>query len=90
MTANELDDLVSVQARLRDAAAELLAPDGCLVYSVCTVTAAESIDHRTPPGCEPDPEPLPAPWEPWGSGWRLLPQHIDSDGMVVVRYRRTR
>lgn len=90
MTPNELDDLVSVQARLRDAAAELLAPDGCLVYSVCTVTAAESIAHQVPPGCEPDPEPLPAPWEPWGSGWRLLPQHIDSDGMVVVRYRRPR
>ena len=33
---------------------ELVAPGGRLVYSVCTITAAESVDHPTPDGFEVD------------------------------------
>jgi 16S rRNA (cytosine967-C5)-methyltransferase len=60
-----------------------------LIYSVCTITAAESVDHLTPDGFEIDPTP-PAvgQWRPFRHGWRVLPQDADTDGMVLVRYRR--
>ena len=59
------------------------------MYSVCTLTAAESVDHPVPEGFTVDPTP-PAvgQWRPYGHGWRVLPQDADTDGMVLVRYRR--
>lgn len=90
ITSSDLDELVNLQGRLRVAAAELVAPGGYLVYSVCTVTAAESIDHPVPDGFAVDDRPLASPWRRWGPGWRIFPQDIDSDGMTVVRYRRHR
>jgi 16S rRNA (cytosine967-C5)-methyltransferase len=87
--ATDLDDLATLQSRLLVAAATLVAPGGRLVYSVCTITAAESIDHRTPDGFEVDPTPPPVgAWRPFAQGWRVLPQDADTDGMVLVRYRR--
>lgn len=90
ITAADVDDLVRLQARLLAQSAPLVAPGGLLVYSVCTLTAAESIDHATPAGFDlvVDADGPPAPWQVWGSGLRLLPQTADTDGMVVVRYRR--
>ena len=84
-------DLAKLQGDLLASSAELVAPGGRLVYSVCTITAAESIDHPTPTGFEVDPSP-PAigTWRPFGQGWRVLPHDADTDGMVMVRYRRTR
>ena len=64
-----------------------------LVYSVCTLTAAEStaIDDRL--GAErPDLVPVDppgAPWEPWGRGAALLPQAAGTDGMCLFRYHRS-
>jgi 16S rRNA (cytosine967-C5)-methyltransferase len=88
--ATDIDDLTGLQARLLDAAAALVAPGGRLVYSVCTITAAESVDHRTPVGFEVDATPPPVgQWRPFRQGWRILPQDADTDGMVMIRYRRT-
>ena len=28
-------------------------------------------------------------WRPFGQGWRVLPHDADTDGMVMIRYRRT-
>ena len=39
-----IDELVEVQARILAAGAQALAPDGSLVYSVCTISRAESED----------------------------------------------
>jgi 16S rRNA (cytosine967-C5)-methyltransferase len=65
-------------------------PDGRLVYSVCTITAAESVDHPTPAGFEVDPTPPPiGSWRAFRQGWRVLPHDADTDGMVMIRYRRT-
>jgi 16S rRNA (cytosine967-C5)-methyltransferase len=83
----DVDRLATLQRRMLDAATALVVPGGVLVYSVCTLTAAESIDHRLPPGWVPLPTPGP-PWRPYGDGARLLPQDADTDGMVVLRYRR--
>jgi 16S rRNA (cytosine967-C5)-methyltransferase len=58
------------------------------VYSVCTLTAEESIDHPVPAGFEPI-EVAPGPeWRAYGPGWRVLPHDHDTDGMVLIRYRR--
>ncbi len=88
ITASDVAELTRVQARLLAQLAPLVRPGGTLVYSVCTLTAAESIDHAVPDGFEIDARALPAPWRSYGSGHRLLPQDADTDGMVVLRYRR--
>ncbi|CAB4896712.1 unannotated protein [freshwater metagenome] len=87
ITSRDIDDLVLTQQRLLDAAAPLVKPGGTLVYSVCTITAAESIEHPVPSGFEVIAEALPDPWAPFGQGFRLLPQDADTDGMVIIRYR---
>lgn len=83
--------LARVQIDLLDAAVDVLAPGGLLVYSVCTLTAAESVAvdaelAERHPGLIPEP----APGDPWiarGRGAVLLPQQVGSDGMWVFRYR---
>jgi 16S rRNA (cytosine967-C5)-methyltransferase len=85
--------LAAVQTALVDAAADLVRPGGHLVYSVCTLTDAESVaidGHlaATRPDLVPEPTPD-GPWQPHGRGARLLPQTADTDGMYVLRLRRT-
>lgn len=87
----DVDDLVELQRELFSAAAGLIGPGGLLLYSVCTLTTAESagIDdwaRHVHPGLEADGAPGP-PWEPLGRGARLLPQATGSDGMYVLRLR---
>jgi 16S rRNA (cytosine967-C5)-methyltransferase len=55
---------------------------------VCTLTAAESVDHAVPHGFEVDPSPPSGEWRPYLHGWRVLPHDADTDGMVLLRYRR--
>ncbi len=85
--------LALLQRELLSAAADLVAPGGLLVYSVCTVTTAETVtvadrfsdaDERFT--SEP---PQSGRWRSWGSGGIVLPQDHDSDGMAVFRWRRT-
>jgi 16S rRNA (cytosine967-C5)-methyltransferase len=85
VTEGDIDELAALQARILPAARALLRPGGVLTYSVCTLTAAESIDHDTF-GWDALPPP-PAPWRPYGRGARLLPQDADTDGMVLLRWR---
>jgi len=89
----DLADLALLQAELLAGAAALVRPGGQLVYSVCTVTEAETagVDRRFR-GAEPraEPEPVGRPWRPHGdhgSGGLLLPHDLDSEGMAVFRYR---
>jgi 16S rRNA (cytosine967-C5)-methyltransferase len=87
--ASDVAELAELQQRLLLAAAPLVAVGGRLVYSVCTITAAESVDHDTPDGFEVEPAPPPiGTWRPFRQGWRVLPHDADTDGMVMIRYRR--
>jgi len=85
--------LAGLQRQLLAAAVEVLRPGGRLVYSVCTLTAAETVDvdrwlEETFPDLEAEPPPG-APWEVLGRGARLLPQTAGTDGMFVVGLRES-
>lgn len=69
-----------------------MKPGGRFVYSVCTLTEAETTaiaEHLAAarPDLEPEPPPE-GPWQPHGSGARLLPHAADTDGMYLLRLRR--
>ena len=88
MSAADIAELAALQQRLLEQAATLVKPGGTLVYSVCTVTAAESIDHGVPVGFDVVADQPAGLWRPFGIGWRVLPHDDDTDGMVLIRYRR--
>jgi 16S rRNA (cytosine967-C5)-methyltransferase len=87
-----VERLAALQGRLLAAAADLVRPGGSLVYSVCTLSAAEStgVDAGLAAG-RPDLVPTGppgGPWRPWGRGAILLPQAAGTDGMCLFRYTR--
>jgi len=95
ITSKDVKELAVLQKRLLAASAPLVKPGGVLVYSVCTITAAESTDHGVPEGFDvvgrDGDSGLPAlgdDWNDFGIGHRVLPHHADTDGMVLIRYRR--
>jgi 16S rRNA (cytosine967-C5)-methyltransferase len=87
--SNDVDELAVLQQRIIDATAALVAPGGTFVYSVCTLLAAESTAHAAPPGFEVVTEPPIGAWSAFGDGWRVLPHDAGTDGMILLRYRRT-
>ena len=89
---DDVESLVLVQRLLLDAAAELVRPGGVLVYSVCTLTSAETSGIDEWLG-ENHPEfdaidPPATPWRASGRGAVLLPQTAGTDGMYLLRLRR--
>jgi 16S rRNA (cytosine967-C5)-methyltransferase len=88
----DVDRLAATQRQLLAAAAALARPGGLIVFSVCTLTRAETaaIDRWAAERL-PDLVPLPPPGDPWrpaGRGALLLPQAAGTDGMFVVAFRR--
>lgn len=90
ITEHDVTELVALQRRLLRSSAQLVKPGGVLVYSVCTLLAVEATDHPVPDGFEVVDQPPSDRWSSVGSGFRLLPQVADTDGMMIVRYRRLR
>jgi 16S rRNA (cytosine967-C5)-methyltransferase len=89
--ADAVGRLAALQREVVAAAIPLLRPGGTLVYSVCTLTAAETVGidewlATAHPGLVPLP-PLGAPWRAHGRGSLLLPFAAGTDGMAVFRYR---
>jgi 16S rRNA (cytosine967-C5)-methyltransferase len=87
---DDITRLVGLQRRLVEAAAALVGADGVLAYSVCTLTAAETIgvvDQLDLTGFEP--VTLDEPWRSHGSGGLLLPDDR-ADGMALFCWRRSR
>ena len=89
---DDVDRLAQLQCRIVDAALRLVRPGGVLVYSVCTVTEAETLGiDRHLADRYPELEPLAQPGEPWmphGRGSIVLPQTAGTDAMMVLRLRR--
>lgn len=88
----DVDRLAALQRRLLDGAAALVRPGGLLVYSVCTLTRAETVEvDQWLASAHPElvaVEPPGPPWAPLGRGARLLPQDAGTDGMFAVGLRR--
>jgi 16S rRNA (cytosine967-C5)-methyltransferase len=91
ITAGDVDELAALQRDLLAAAMPLLRPGGSVIYSVCTLTAAETVEiDAWLAASHPEWETLEPPGPPWdraGRGARLLPQAIGSDGMFVLGLR---
>lgn len=91
LDASSIERLAALQRHLVDAAVGLVAPGGVLVYSVCTLTRAETIGVDEHLAVEhPELEALDPPggdWRPHGRGALLLPQAAGTDGMFIARYR---
>jgi 16S rRNA (cytosine967-C5)-methyltransferase len=88
----DVEDLAALQRTLLAAAARTVRPGGRLVYSVCTLTRAETIDIDNWAARElPDlvaMEPPGSPWRRHGRGAILLPSDARSDGMFVIVFER--
>ncbi|WP_334142315.1 transcription antitermination factor NusB [Rhabdothermincola sp.] len=89
--SEQIPELAALQRQLVDAAVPLLRPGGVLVYSVCTLTRAETIDvdehlRTTHPRLAALPPPG-DPWVPHGRGAMVLPQAAGTDGMFLLRVR---
>lgn len=88
---DDVDHLAELQKRLLEVALDLVRPGGEVLYSVCTVTTAETsaIDEWVT-ATRPEVEALEPPAEPWaalGRGALLLPQAAGTDGMYLLRLR---
>lgn len=88
---DDVPHLVDLQRELLRAAARAVRPGGVVVYSVCTLTHAETagVDawaKHALPDLVADPPPGP-PWRRWGRGAILLPHDAGTDGMYVLRLR---
>jgi 16S rRNA (cytosine967-C5)-methyltransferase len=89
---SDVGALAEVQFDLVRAATGLVKPGGQIVFSVCTLTDAESLGVDARIAAElPElvPQPLEAPWEPHGRGGRLLPDRFPGDGMTAFSYHRS-
>jgi 16S rRNA (cytosine967-C5)-methyltransferase len=87
-----VEELAVLQREILAGAIDLVAPGGHLIYSVCTMTRAETLDidawlADSNPELEALPPPA-APWVPHGRGGLVLPQAAGTDGMYVLRLRR--
>jgi 16S rRNA (cytosine967-C5)-methyltransferase len=87
--------LAALQRQILEASIGLLRPGGTLVYSVCTLTRAETVDvDAWLAVAHPELEAVPGlagPWRPHGRGSLLLPQAAAAtDGMALFRYRLAR
>lgn len=85
---SDVTSLAELQLALVESALALVRPGGDLVYSVCTVTAAETIGvDALLAERHPELVALPPPGEPWvpsGRGALLLPQAAGTDAMFLL------
>ena len=86
-----VERLVELQRRLLTAAQPLVRAGGRLVYSVCTVTTAETLGHAAAigPGFETVAIESGERWRPIAAnGVMVLPHDHDTDGMSVLAWQR--
>jgi 16S rRNA (cytosine967-C5)-methyltransferase len=87
-------DLAELQRALLAGAARAVRPGGRLVYSVCTLTRAETKDIDAFAASElPELvalDPPAAPWRRHGRGALLVPSAAHTDGMFVLVLERSR
>jgi len=87
-----VDRLAELQLRILRAAVGLVRPGGTLIYSVCTLTRAETLGVAESLVAEAGTRltavaPPGPPWIDWGMGGLLLPQAEGTDGMAVFGWQ---
>ena len=91
VSPDDIAELARLQADLVRAAFGLVRPGGVVIYSVCTMTAAETSAIADVVAQEfPDAVPLPisdARWRPQPRGALILPQDHQTDGMFIAIYK---
>ena len=89
--SDDVGRLAALQKELVGAAIDLVKPGGVVVYSVCTLTLAETAGiDKWLADTHPEARPIVPPGQPWervGRGARLLPQTADTDGMYLLRVK---
>ena len=88
---DDVEELALLQAKLVRAAFDLVRPGGVVIYSVCTMTKAETaaIDQLVARE-HPDAAAVPITdtrWRLHGRGSLVLPQDHNTDGMFAVIYK---
>jgi 16S rRNA (cytosine967-C5)-methyltransferase len=89
LDAASLDRLVALQRRLLEIAAELVRPDGRLIYVTCSLLDEEGEGQAAGflaehPGWQAEPPSLPL-GRRRGPGLRLTPLHDGTDGFFIAR-----
>jgi len=90
----QIAEMADLQTRLLDRAAGWLAPDGRLVYAVCSLEREEGEDIAAQLALVSDPirsDELPPGLEPGAEGWLrtdpgMLPEHGGLDGFFIARF----
>lgn len=85
VTPESMASLAVVQRAVLDEALRLVRAGGRVVYSVCTITPAETIDVVAGLGAVAPPG---LPGVPFGDGWLMLPHTGPTDGMFVAVFER--
>ena len=88
---DDVEELALLQGELVRAAFRLVRPRGAVIYSVCTMTEAETagIDQMVARE-HPEAEAIPitdARWRPQARGALVLPQDHNTDAMFVAKYK---
>ncbi|NNE74922.1 MAG: hypothetical protein HKN26_14755, partial [Acidimicrobiales bacterium] len=86
--------LADLQVELLAEAARLVKPGGQVVYSVCTLTGAETVDvveraRVADLGLQLAAAPTGDGWQVRGPGAQILPHVSDSDGMFAARFTKS-
>ena len=81
VTRARVEELADLQKRMLAAALGLVKAGGRVVYSVCTVVPAETIDVVSGFGAFP---PAGLPGRIWGDGLLLAPHLTGTDGMFIA------
>ena len=81
----EMARLAATQRSMLEEALRVVVPGGRVVYSVCTVTPAETIDVVAGLGAV---APAGLPGRPYGDGWLMAPHLGPTDGMFVAVFDR--
>lgn len=92
IAAGDVENLATLQGELLDAAVPLMRSGGALVYSVCTVTRAETTAVAEAfatrhPTLEPISIEAGDRWRPLNGGVQVLPQDHDTDAMSLFAWR---
>ncbi len=88
---DDVEELARLQTELVRAAFTLVRPGGIVIYSVCTMTVAETtaLDNAV---AQEHPKAVPLPisgprWRPHARGALILPQDHNTDGMFIALYK---